>query len=116
MMGRGSAITFGKISLASDAATLDELFEKLGNILKTYGYPTESGLSGDEAAEFDDELEKMKQSVEQEEGVVFAPEDDARGLSAVAGVSDLDVDVPRDELIDELVTTKKVRPWARKKV
>jgi hypothetical protein len=53
-MGRGTALTYGKISLVSEGESLDSLTRVLSKILSEHGYPESKSINYDD--EDDDEL------------------------------------------------------------
>lgn len=62
--GRGNSVIFGRITLASEIESMDNLVKHLGNVIKQYGYPLESGPRKDDPKE-QDELRKAQQHLKE---------------------------------------------------
>jgi uncharacterized membrane protein len=75
-MGRGNSVIFGKISLLSEAETMDSLVKKLEDIIKKLGYPEakKQALTEEEEKklkELEEDLGKEEQSDKEESKPIF---------------------------------------------
>lgn len=63
-MPRGSAISYGKISLASEGESVEKLVEVLDGLMEKHGYPERKKEEEDDEDELEKDEQKLKEMMQ----------------------------------------------------